>query len=924
MARPHNFMDNYGRPDFKLPYRWNDDTPMSLPLAPKSVHATSPYMIGVIDIRWDNPTIYAENNGLQVLGVNIYRAYDSPEAAYTLLNPSPVGALYYRDQTTEVLVPAEDPVAGGRFIAGTNATGDWIIHTYNKPIIIPGTNGEIAQHSKHVVVQIKPTAIDSFQTVPAWRVVGETGEVFLINRKVYNHTTNRIDDPVLPILSQGGEVRIAYTYISGWIQTDINRKIYYKVTTVALDPETSQIIETPMNQVEAVSLYDMERIDYIWAEAIRRNRWILEQGGERVKVFIRKWAGERCTCWDEQYRQGKNDHHLCFAPGTLINTETGWRAIESIDAGDKVLSSDGYYHRVKGTICRPYKGDMLSILSSINTNPIIVTPEHPFLVLRSTHTLYSGHNRKALCGPKCNSFIERGDGNARPPCVRKLPSGRWLARAQIGGSRNEGRVSLGTYSTREEAVEAVNRYKQEHWKPAHRLEWDQAKNIVKRDWLTPQWNSETRDVDTIKVPEEFLKKGGSGPGRKGATEFVVDSEFLWVVGMYIAEGSSSKSRRGKKYKGGGGSIHFSLHKNEKDYQERLISFFRRYGYNPSLTISKKVQSAIVSVHSVTLQEWFPKWLGYLCYNKHIPQELMYLPKDKTWELIRGVYDGDGLKSDHEITQTSEILALQLVELLHRVGEQPLVRRQISNVLTPIGNRRRPAYCVSWAEDNFTHGSRKRRWVFHDRILARVTDVKKIDYKGPVYNLEVEGDPTYIVNGITSHNCYGTGIISGFEGPYDILIAPPETEKTVQLMDMGLHVNYDWNTWTSPYPLLNDRDFVVRQNNDRYSVAHVNPQGARGAIFQQHFMLAPLDQHDIRYQVPINGGLTVPASWNAYREGKPSDASPTIPNKPGVPDQYELRGRTVTFENIVYALPPFIIIGLTALVKSVCLCLGAMS
>ena len=30
--RPHNFRDNYGRPDFKLPYRWNDDTPLSLPL----------------------------------------------------------------------------------------------------------------------------------------------------------------------------------------------------------------------------------------------------------------------------------------------------------------------------------------------------------------------------------------------------------------------------------------------------------------------------------------------------------------------------------------------------------------------------------------------------------------------------------------------------------------------------------------------------------------------------------------------------------------------------------------------------------------------------------------------------------------------------------------------------------------------------
>jgi hypothetical protein len=458
MARPHNFLDNYGRPEFKLPYRWNDDTPLSLPLGPKSVHATSPYLIGAIDIRWDNPTGYAEHNGLQVLGVNVYRSYDSPEGQYTLLNPSPIGALYYRDQTREITVTAEDPIAGGRFIAGTNATGDWIIHTYHKPIIIPGTNGEVAENYKHVVVSIKPTSSDDFQIVPAWKVVGETGEVYLINRKVYNHTTNRIDDPVLPILSQGGEVRISYTYIDGWVQTDINRKIYYKVTTVALDPDTSNIIETPMNQVDAVSLYDMEKIDWIWAEAIRRNRWILEQGGERVKVFIRKWAGEKCICWDEQYQISKNDCTLC---------------------------------------------------------------------------------------------------------------------------------------------------------------------------------------------------------------------------------------------------------------------------------------------------------------------------------------------------------------------------------------------------------------------------------------------------------YGTSRVGGYEGPYDIIVAPPETEKTVQLMDMGLHVNYDWNSWTGPYPLLNDRDFVVRQNNDRYTIAHVNPQGARGAIFQQHFTLAPLDQHDVRYLVPINGGISTPVAWNAFREGRLSDASPTIPQKPEIPDQYRLTGRTVTFENIVY-------------------------
>lgn len=458
MTNPHNFIYNYGRPDFKLPYRWNNDKPLTLPLGPKNVYATSPYLIGIIDVRWDSPTTYAEHNSYNVLGVNVYRSYDSPEGTYTKLNDAPIGALYYRDETREVWADQEDPVSGGRFIAGTNATGDWVAHTYNRPIVISGTNGEIAHHPKHVRVDIRPTSLDSFQTVPAFKVIGETGEIFLINKKVYNHEFNRLDDPVLPNLSSGGEIRISYTYINNHIQLDINRKIYYKVTTVAINGENDEIEETPLNEVDAVSLYDMEKIDWIWAESIRRNRWILEQAGERVKVFIRKWAGEKCPCWDEQYKNAKNDCSLCF---------------------------------------------------------------------------------------------------------------------------------------------------------------------------------------------------------------------------------------------------------------------------------------------------------------------------------------------------------------------------------------------------------------------------------------------------------GTGYVGGYEGPYDILIAPPETEKTVQLLDLGLHISYDWNTWTGPYPLLNDRDFIVRQNNDRYSIAHVNPQGSRGAIYQQHFMLAPLDRHDPRYIVSITGGLTVPPEWNAYRTDRPTDASPTIPNKPEIPDQYELRGRTVTFENICY-------------------------
>lgn len=468
---------NVNRPNFPLRYRTDKFAAKTLPLAPRNVNVTSPYLIGVIDIRWDDPSQYAENNETDILGVNVYRSFDTPEGPYEQLNDDPIGALYYRDQTTETYVDQEDPTVGGRFIPGTTATGDWIAKTYHRPIIIPGTNGEIANNHTHVKVDIRETSSDAFVTVPAFRVVGEPGEIYLISKPIYNHTTNQCDPPVLPDFARGGEIRISYTYLSNHIQTNIYRKVYYKVSTVAFDNTCEGgTKETPLNEVEAFSLYDMEKIDWVWAEAIRRNRWILFQGGERVKVFIRKWNGQRCSCWNDEYRQGKEDCQIC---------------------------------------------------------------------------------------------------------------------------------------------------------------------------------------------------------------------------------------------------------------------------------------------------------------------------------------------------------------------------------------------------------------------------------------------------------YGTSYVGGYEGPYDIIVAPPETEKTVNLFDVGLHVSYDWNTWTGPYPLLTDRDFVVRQNNERFSVARVNPQGQRGAIFQQHFMLAPLDHKDIRYSVPISGGSTVPPEWNRYREmTAPTEASPEMPTKPEIPDQVEYRGRTVTFENIVYAASPLLFLPWGRIVEGV--------
>ena len=296
---------------------------------------------------------------------------------------------------------------------------------------------------------------------------------------------------------------------------------------------------------------------------------------------------------------------------------------------------------------------------------------------------------------------------------------------------------------------------------------------------------------------------------------------------------------------------------------------------------------------------------------------MRLPANKAWALIQGVHDGDGSKREHEITQTSEVLALQLTELLHRVGESPLIRQFQSKALTPKGNPRRLAFAVNWAEDTLQHSNRKGRWRYQTHLLTQVRKVSSVSYEGPVYNLEVEGDPTYVVQGVITHNCLGTGFVGGYEGPYEGLIGPEDGERKISQTPNGRRMENSYEVWTGPSPLLTQRDFLVKQTNERYSIGAVRRPSNRGNVMQQHFNLGYLDEGDIRYKMPIEGVSNLPwpqtryindpttpypvlgTSYNPLEVGD-RITNPMETNKGedvgGPSPGRQQRGRTVTWEN----------------------------
>jgi len=575
---------------------------------------------------------------------------------------------------------------------------------------------------------------------------------------------------------------------------------------------------------------------------LQREELLLEQTGEPFVLARRMWTGMRCSC--VMMRRGHQDARcpICFVPDTLVNTRRGFIPICNIQIGEEVLTDDGSYRKVINIMERDYDGYMVNIKTH-TTNSILVTPEHPFL------TVCSDHNIVQDCGPKCDAFIKNGDGAYRHAEPRLLPSGNWWARIT---EKNGNRVSLGTFKEKSDANLAIKTYYKINILPQHRLDWKNAVDLTASDWLENKWSKETYDVDDIVIPDECTKQTNLGSLRNGVTKFKVDEEFLWIVGIYLAEGSAGTRQ-----------VNFSLHSGETEFQNKIVNYFYNLGFNSNIRKTSNY-GVNVEIHSTTLSQWFSKLFGKKSYHKEIPQIFMNLPNNKIKHIIKGIYDGDGNKSCNEVGQTSKILALQIIEILHRLGKQPHLRFQQSKTLTPIGNKRRLCYIVSWEEESFDRINRRNGWNLKRELLTKIKQVSRQFYSGKVYNLEVEGRHTYVIENIVVHNCFGTGFTQGYIQFFNprrsdrrILVRVDPAVDDVNIVDRGgLEPQYEPGAWTLPFPAVKDRDVLVRFNEDnseefRYEILNVTRQRVMftqsGA---QKFTMKRFPKTDLMYQFPV--------------------------------------------------------------------------
>lgn len=314
-------------------------TPWPLPPLNLFLNSSRP---GVFDLRWDDPATLALNSRYRLLGINIYRSFDSEYGPFNRVSELMVCSNFWRDQTDNELVVEED--VSQSFILNEAASASnfqvprWVFKTLHSPIVREGSQAVITDSPDDVQVRIDGVLVRPLA------VHGYSGEVE-IDPAIYADIARQKLDPSL-VPGPNSVVTCTYRYNRSLLRTDLAQRVFYRITTVGVKlgcdlsrVQCEDLIETPLEHATATSSLEIEKLDYIWREAVRRNRFILEQGGERVQVFIRKHVGLPCPCSpDDYHKQPINDCLHCFGTGILGGYEGPYDALIAPDDAERKIS----------------------------------------------------------------------------------------------------------------------------------------------------------------------------------------------------------------------------------------------------------------------------------------------------------------------------------------------------------------------------------------------------------------------------------------------------------------------------------------------------------------------------------------------------------------------------------------------------------
>lgn len=400
----------------------------------------------------------------------------------------------------------------------------------------------------------------------------------------------------------------------------------------------------------------------------------------------------------------------CFAAGALVMTARGQVPIEEVAIGDLVLTHRGRWRAVDNVMTK--LADTIMVRGG-GQHAIETTSEHPFYSKRRPYlSRERRRDNTVLPGWTSAGELTTDDYLATPEAVDPLPV------PPIGG---RGITDLGPAFWW-----LVGRWLGDGWV---RLEETEGTDVPART-RTPYQPAGSPCV----VCGEPAKINGNSP--RFASPY--------CSRKCKSEATARNTARSR------GWVSICCAKDEYDeVRERLAAL-------PELTWWERENRTtwVFTTSHIGLTRWLTAEFGRYAHGKHLPAWLFGMPRDDRQALLNGFVAADGcVRRVTQIGTASQALAVDLRVLATTLGHIATASKPLARTSGAIEGRTvnmRPLHTVQWATAPDPRKARTYADGLHRWHAVRTVEPGRTGIT--VYNLSVEDDESYVVDGLVVHNC----------------------------------------------------------------------------------------------------------------------------------------------------------------------------
>ena len=254
------------------------------------------------------------------------------------------------------------------------------------------------------------------------------------------------------------------------------------------------------------------------------------------------------------------------------------------------------------------------------------------------------------------------------------------------------------------------------------------------------------------------------PGRTGRVPrlVVLTDEFLWLLGLYVAEGCWLEGPKTR-------AISISCGEDELDRAQKVIE--RDLGLHCVRVAANEAHVGSLTMNSTLLLDLMTH-LGFRRSPKDIPSWILGLPLRRLGWFLEGYREGDGVHSGktfvegkrQEFSTVSADLKDSLVVALTRFGLVASVGRYETTFKQKTGDRRYPFWRITvcdvspWSPLDWHQGTMQRLQAGRtgDLVWAQIKEIREVPPTDLVWDFCVPGRENFWAGtGVMAHNTHGS-------------------------------------------------------------------------------------------------------------------------------------------------------------------------